>query len=423
MSLHAELESLLRDLPPVSLAMLNQARAKAIAQITTSNPRPALVATVGAAAIADPRLGPVNNVLKVQASSATTADRAFLDNIRCLKESVASELPPRLVCDSEWRAKVGADEGQISTFVTAYDKWESLLEAVVHNHMKKQDEIRTKRNVAIPLSFRLEAKDGSFVEQVFVKEDDWNSVFGKLMPTTKISKITLWAILWLLEDARPSGIPADDAGIFEIRQLVGRSIEVRTDPALSALKVVYNPKFQTLTKTDFSVEQTVTPGGEVVLSTAFEFGNPLYIAELVHKKVKLAAVTLGLLTNGYFLAMHDENHEFFDYLMTQDNSLLIADSDQFNFLFQVALNCMRSRNNDTFIFKLVFVTERKWVDVGAAQTTVLENNFKDHLAMLVGVDQRTVLRNVLLDKLSAGKKPESVAFLKRVGRTGSKSEV
>lgn len=486
MSIHAELESILRSLAPVDLARLQQAKeqAKVKAAADKSKKAPSLFTVAN-----DQSLTSLADALCVENKGLNDENQAcsqgsFFTNL-CLNETVKSGIAPRFACDADWISKIktiSADaKEELESFKEGYDTWEGKFGKLVNDFLQTQANTKTKVNIVVPLDFRLE-QDGNFIEKVYFKEDEWKAVFGKLLPTTKIGKMTLWLILWVLQPshgtvkptAKPPAVAStgestslssaeseapeevkaetdeEKVGIATICNFVARSIEVRSDPALSALKVAYDPEnFKYVSKGDFE-PGALGPGAEHVLATSLKYGNPHYITKLIAKP-PVKRIGEADVINGYFLAMHDENNALFDYIANYaEKPIESDDNNDLLFLLEVALNCVKTRNNDTYLFKLILANNLTWT-VMCQKLVIYFLGQPANIDLLVSVDRRQTLRNPLLVHLSTNIKPkvageageaevkggeqaelalgeskgfaaapETVDYLTKVGRTASK---
>lgn len=249
--------------------------------------------------------------------------------------------------------------------------------------------------------------EGQYVDTVYFEENAWNKAFSKLQPSTKISEQSLWLLAFLFHTGR-SNLPGNNDGLTEICTFVGRSIEVRTDNALSALKTIaYNPDLlKNITINTFDDFEN-----KELLRMSFAYGNPQYLSRMLEKKPKIVYNT-EIFTIGLYLAMHEDNQPLFDFLLTQT---IINDETPEDFLLpMIAINGIKFKNNDAYFFKLLAASEK----------TLLEyfnkvDKFDDYSNLLQSFERRLVLQNPFINKLTLGEETDRKDFLKKVKRTAS----
>jgi len=429
MSKHAEFEATLRDLPQISLEKLKSLKQKTLQNIKKYNEtKPAAdpprrltqneifdikVAVdsdndeyinedkfniAGALCAIDPTLG---------GNCKDKAEHAF--NNLCLAESITNGKEPRFVCDDDWVSTIGADSDNVKKFTNGYDLWKKTFLKSVKWLLQSQAAIKLKRNVSVPLGYRQASLEGDFLDTVYFEENAWNKAFSKLQPSTKISEQSLWLLAFLFHTDRVQPYPADD-GLQEICTFVGRSMEVRTDNALSSLKILaYNPDLiKSITIDDFDDFQN----RDLILQS-MKYGNPQYISRLLDKKQDLPVYN-EIFENGIYLAMQEDNQALFDFVLMRTivsgKTAIIKD-----LLVTVALNSIKYKNNDSYFLKLLAARNEPFPAV-IQEAAKLD----DYSSLLQTFERRLVLRNPFINTLSLGAEESRDEFLKKVKRFYSK---
>ena len=423
MSKHAEFEASIRELPPVLLEKLKQAKNKKLNKIKLNNEIPNnqklnwdtrqffidqnsdqdYDSTVSALCVLQPKEG---------TDSDCDDKKVHTFNNLCLAEAITNGKEPRFVCDDQWIAEIGADETEIGKFQTGYESWKSLLLTSVKWLMKSQSEIKLKQHVTVSLGYRQDNFAGDFVDKVCFAETRWTQVFGKLQASTKISEQTLWVLAFLFHSNRDlSKAPLDSSGVIdylglkEIYTFVARSLEVRTDNALSFLKISSTVKEMMV----FEVDKIEF---EQLFVLALSFGIPSIISHCLEKKTKLEFDD-AYFENGFFTAMHEDNQVLFDFLLKIQ--VVANETDISDFLKSVAMNNIKFKNNETYFFKLMAASEKSF------QTFISEIVKMDEYADIIkSMERRLILRNPFLNKLSVGDPKDREEFLRKVKRSHSK---
>ena len=416
MSKHAEFEATLRDLPPIQIELLKVLKKAALQEVKKNKKtldRNELLGiekagdTIQAAAAGKPNLAGALCVLEPDTGdNCKDLSKTAFNNL-CLAESITNGEEPRFVCDADWIHTIGAEDGQITKFITGYEKWKATFLKSVKWLLQSQAEIKLKQKVTVPLGFRQMNPEGQYVDTVYFEENAWNKAFSKLQPSTKISEQSLWLLAFLFHTGR-SIPPSDDDGLLEICTFVGRSIEVRTDNALSVLKIIaYNPdllkEININTFDDFENKK--------LLEMSFAYGNPQYISRMLEKKTKIA-YDKDSFTFGLFLAMQEDNQPLFDFLLTET---IINDQTPEDFLLPMtAINGIKFKNNDAYFFKLLAASKKSLFQY-ITQAVELD----DYQNLLQSFERRLVLQNPFIKKLTLGEETDKKDFLKKVKRTAS----
>ena len=415
MSKHAEFEASIRDLPPIQIEVLKVMKKKHLQEVKNKTETFDRNKLLGIEKVGDdikvidgmPNLAGALCVLEPDTGNncKELSETAF--NNLCLAESITNGEEPRFVCDADWIQAIGAEEAQITKFITGYDKWKVTFLKSVKWLLQSQAEIKLKQKVTVPLGFRQMNPEGQYVDTVYFEENAWNKAFSKLQPSTKISEQSLWLLAFLFHTGR-SALPSDNDGLPEICTFVGRSIEVRTDNALSALKIIaYNPdllkEININTFDDFENKK--------LLEMSFAYGNPQYLSRMLEKKPKIVydEDSFGF---GLFLAMQEDNQPLFDFLLTQ---IIINDKTPDEFLLRMtAINGIKFKNNDSYFFKLL-AASKKSLSEYIKQAPQLD----DYQNLLQSFERRLVLQNPFIKKLAIGDATDRNDFLKKVKRTAS----
>jgi len=422
MSKHAEFEAALRDLPPILSDSLKFFKTVAIQELRktyekkkpgealdTINENELLAKKDDYGNIKDDKeatLAGAVCVLDPEYSKDCVNFTEHTFNNLCLVESITNGKDPRFVCDADWITTIGADNSKIKKFVGGYDQWKATFLKSVKWLLQNQAAIKLKRNVCVPLGYRQANSEGIYLDNVCFEENAWNKAFSKLQPATKISEQSLWLLAYLFHTERTAPKTVD--GLQEICTFVGRSIEVRTDTALSALKIfVYG--FELLK--EITIDTFDKFEHKELLQMSLTFGNPQYLLRLVEQKPNLEYEE-QMFSAGLFLAMHEDNQPLFDFLLTK--TIVSGAVPDKNMLPVFALNSMKFKNNDAYFCKLLAASGASFVDF-------IDNlvEIDEYANFLQGFERRLILRNPFLNTLKIGNQEENKEFLKKVKRTAS----
>jgi hypothetical protein len=424
MSKHAEFEATLRELPQIKLELLKQSKQSILQKLKAKNAsnktdppeKPTQTELLGIEYDSDDDKEISNDKFKIAGALCVTdptvgnncevySKNAF--NNLCLAEAITNGNEPRFVCDDDWVSTIGADPDEIKKFAGGYDLWKKTFLKSVKWLLQSQAAIKLKQNVGVPLGYRQASVEGDFLDTVYFKESAWNKAFSKLQPSTKISEQSLWLLAFLFHTERVKIYPADD-GLQEICTFVGRSIEVRTDDALSSLKILaYNSQ---LLKT-INIETFDDFANEELIAASMKYGNPQYVSRLLEKKPTLK-YNQDAFMDGLFLAMHEDNQNLFDYLLTRT---ILARKTPDKMLTLVAMNTIKFKNNDAYFLKLLAASEKTFPDFINEVKTLDE-----YTNLVQNFERRLVLRNPFMNTLSLGEKADNEEFLKKVKRAYSK---
>jgi len=430
MSKHAEFEASMRDLPPFMLAKLKEAKIKKLADIKKSieaNKRDSSVPTetwdtnkfllenkkeleafgvISAACVLDKN---------VDADCENLSKTAF--NNLCLAESITNGREPQFVCDEEWIDKIGANTIAIGKFQNAYEFWKVFLLSYVKLLMKNQTAIKVKQHVIVPLGYRQDNFAGDSVDKVCFEENTWKKMFGKLQASTKISEQTLWILSFMFyvdKELKQLDVPKNvqdeviTEGLNEICTFVARSLEVRTDDALSLLKACIVPG---MIGVRLIIEADATEEGLLII--AVTFGVPTLISHFLDKKPNIKFDN-ELIKLAYFKAMQDDNQALFDWMLKLQ--ILSNNKDVDEFLKTVAMNSVKFKNNEAYFYKLLVASGQSFTEF------IKEIKIKDEYSDVIkSMERRLILRNPFLNELSVGDQADRSDFLKKVKRSSSKN--
>ena len=444
MSKHAEFEASIRDLPPVVLEKLNQAKIEKLREIKKENElnqsklgyenkkfdtHKFLISQKDKEEfkLKDAKefeFGVFSALCALDASLKNECKNSSVNafNNLCLAEALSNGKEPRFVCDDQWVEDIGADSTAISKFYDDYDSWKSILLKYVKLLMKNQTALKLKQHVIVPLSYRQDNFEGDSVDKVCFEANNWKKWFGKLQASTKISEQTLWilALIFYADKNIEPIIPKDNKGkenlqgLTEICKFVARSLEVRTDEALSFLKICATIPYATLAHASGEFEFGADVSKNMAtLGVYLMHGIQTGISQLLDKKPNLD-FDKNVFELGFFQAMQDDNQALFDFLLK--TQILSGEKDMDAFLKAVAMNSVKFKNNEAYFFKLLAVSKQKFSDF---ITDIKER--EEYSDVLKSMERRLVLRNPFLNKLSVGEKKDRMDFLLKVKRSNSKS--
>ena len=284
--------------------------------------------------------------------------------------------------------------------------------------MKDQTAIKLKQHVIVPLGYRQDNFAGDSVDKVCFEENTWKKMFGKLQASTKISEQTLWIlsiIFYVTEkDEKLSKVPTDSdgdpvwTGLTEICTFVVRSLEVRTDDALSLLKLLVVPNMVIIR---FMIENDNLK--DSLLTLAVTFGVPTLISHFLDKKPNIT-FDKDLFQMAYFKAMQDDNQALFDWMLKIQ--ILSDEKEVDEFLKSVAMNSVKFKNNEAYFFKLLAASGQSFTDFIKEIATM-----EEYSDVVKSMERRLILRNPFLNELSVGEQTERQEFLKKVKRSHSKN--
>jgi len=285
--------------------------------------------------------------------------------------------------------------------------------------MKNQSAIKLKQHVTVSLGYRQDNFAGEFVDKVCFEENAWKKAFGKLQASTKISEQTFWVLAYFFHvDRDLTKIPikagdVDGDGVKTILKFVVRSLEVRTDNALSFLKFLETNTDLILFNIDqieFNVEKDVD---SLLFASSVLYGVPTLISHLIEKKPNLK-FDKDLFQMGFFTAMQDDNQALFDFLLKIQ--ILSNGKDVDKFLKSVAMNSVKFKNNEAYFYKLLAASGQSFKEF-ITEITPME----EYSDVIKSMERRLILRNPFLNELSVGDKAERSDFLKKVKRSNSKN--